>query len=105
MFDALLPMIWFFPLCALQISGFELAYVLSLSPLLALSGPIRRALTTPFGLLLLRILTLVGVASYQSPTAIIRVVVLAVGNMFALLSIISMWWNRSKLDRYKPYET
>ena len=98
-FDALLPMLWFFPLCALEVSGYEPIIILWFSPLLALWSPIRRALATPSALLVLRLLTLVGVASYQTPTSISRLVVLAVGNMFTVLAFVSMWWDRSKLDR------
>ena len=98
-FEALFPMLWFFPLCALQVSGYEPIILLSLSPLLSLWAPLRQALTTPPALLMLRLLTLVGVASYQSPTPLARLVVLAVGNSFGLLAFISMWWDRSRLDR------
>ena len=92
-------MLWFFPLCALELSGYEPIIILWFSPLLALWSPIRRALATPSALLVLRLLTLVGVASYQTPTSISRLVVLAVGNMFTVLAFVSMWWDRSKLDR------
>ena len=102
-FDALFPMLWFFPLCALEVSGYEPIIVLWFSPLLALWSPIRRALTTPPALLVLRLLTLVGVASYQSPTSLSRLIVLAVGNMFAVLALVSMWWGRSRLDRWALY--
>ncbi|CAI8002702.1 PGAP2-interacting protein [Geodia barretti] len=104
-FDALLPMLWFFPLCALQVSGYEPIFLLCFSPILALWTPIRQALATPPALLVLRLLTLVGVASYQSPNAITRLAVLAVGNFFALLAFVSMWWNRSKLDRDRAIHT
>ena len=99
-FDALSPMLWFFPLCALEVSGYEPIILLWFSPLLALWAPIRRALATPSVLLVLRLLTLVGVASYQSPTSLTRLVVLSVGNMFALLTLVAMWWGHSKLDRF-----
>lgn len=99
MFDALLPMLWFFPLCALEVSGYEVIFLLWFSPLFALCAPIRRALATPSALLVFRLLTLVGVASYQSPTSLARLLVLGVGNMFAFLAFVSMWWGRSKLDR------
>ena len=96
---ALAPMIWFYPLCALEISGYETLCVLWFSPLLMLIGPIRRGASSPLGLLLLRLLTLVGVASYQAPTTLSRLIVLAVGNMFAMLTLGATWWNMSKLDR------
>ena len=92
-------MIWFFPLCALEVSGYEIVCLLWFSPVLALCAPIRRALATPSALLVLRLLTLVGVASYQSPTSLSRLLVLGAGNMFAVLALVSMWWGRSTLDR------
>jgi hypothetical protein len=96
-------MLWFFPLCALQVSGYEPTILLCFSPILALWTPIRQALATTPALLVLRLLTLVGVASYQSPNAATRLAVLAVGNFFALLAFVSMWWNRSKLDRWGEF--
>lgn len=98
-FDGMFPMVWFFPLCALEVSGYEVVILLWFSPLLALYGPVRRALTTPSALLVFRLLTLVGVASYQTPTSLGRLLVLGVGNMFAFLAFVSMWWGHSKLDR------
>lgn len=98
-FDAMLPMVWFFPLCALEVSGYEVVIILWFSPLLALYGPVRRALATPSALLVFRLLTLVGVASYQTPTSLSRLLVLGVGNMFAFLAFVCMWWGHSKLDR------
>lgn len=96
---ALAPMIWFYPLCALEISGYETLCVLWFSPLLMLIGPIRRGASSPLGLLLLRLLTLVGVASYQAPTTLSRLIVLAIGNMFAMLTLGATWWDMSKLDK------
>lgn len=101
-FDAMLPMVWFFPLCALEVSGYEVVILLWFSPLLALFGPVRRALATPSALLVFRLLTLVGVASYQTPTSLARLLVLGVGNSFAFLAFVSMWWGHSKLDRLIP---
>lgn len=92
-------LIWFFPLCAMEISGFESLAVVWFSPLLVLIGPLRRAVATPLGLLVLRLVSLVGVASYQAPTLLSRLVLLAVGNFFCGLVLTAKWWNMSKLDR------
>lgn len=92
-------LIWFFPLCAMEISGYESLAVVWFSPLLVLIGPLRRAMATPLGLLVLRLLSLVGVASYQAPTLLSRLILLAVGNFFCGLVLASKWWNMSKLDR------
>ena len=92
-------LIWFFPLCAMEISGYESLAVVWFSPLLVLIGPLRRAVATPLGLLVLRLLSLVGVASYQAPTLLSRLILLAVGNFFCGLVLTAKWWNMSKLDR------
>ena len=92
-------LIWFFPLCAMEISGYESLAVVWFSPLLVLIGPLRRAISTPLGLLVLRLLSLVGVASYQAPTLLSRLILLAVGNFFCGLVLTAKWWNMSKLDR------
>ena len=65
MVHSLAAVLWFYPLCAMEISGFEIVCVFYFSPLLTLIGPIQRAVSTPLGLLVLRLLTLVGVASFQ----------------------------------------
>ena len=83
----------------MEISGYESLAVLWLSPLLLLLGPVRRALTTPSGLLLLRLLMMVGVASFQVNTLLTRLAVLAVGNFFAFLVLPASLWDLSRLDR------
>lgn len=105
MFQALAPGIWFYPLCALEISGFEVICLVWFSPLFALIGPIRRAMTTPLGLLVLRLLTLMGVASLQGPTTLSRLLILGGGNFFAMLTLCATWWGLSKLDRSEPLYT
>lgn len=96
-------LVWFFPLCAMEISGYESLAIVWFSPLLVLIGPLRRAVATPLGLLVLRLLSLVGVASYQAPTLLSRLVLLAVGNFFCGLVLTAKWWNMSKLDRLEIF--
>ena len=100
MVHALPALLWFFPLCALEISGFEIICILWLSPVITLIGPIRRVVTTPFGLMTLRLFSLVGVFSYQLPTTVVRLIMLGVGNCFCILVQCATWWEVSKLDRY-----
>ena len=87
----------------MEISGYESLAVVWFSPLLVLIGPLRRAVATPLGLLVLRLLSLVGVASYQAPTLLSRLVLLAVGNFFCGLVLTAKWWNMSKLDRLEIF--
>ena len=92
-------MIWFFPLCQMEISGYEIAALVWISPILTLIGPLRRAVSTPFGLMVLRLLSIIGLASFQAPTMLSRLFLLAVGNFFMMLGWVANWWNMSKLDR------
>lgn len=83
----------------MQVSGFETIAVLWLSPIVMAIGPIRRFLTSTFGLMLMRLGTIVGVASYQAPSTLSRLLILGVGNSFAMLVLAGNWWDKSKLDR------
>lgn len=85
----------------MEVSGFETVALLWLSPLLMGVGPFRRFLTSPLGLLLMRLCSLVGVASYQAPSTLSRLLVLGVGNFFAMLVLAGSWWEKSKLDRHR----
>lgn len=101
MLHSLPGVVWFYPLCAMQVSGFEAIAFLWLSPAIMAVGPLRRFLCSPLGLLLVRLGTIVGVASYQAPTTLSRLLVLGVGNCFAMLALAGTWWGKSKLDRYE----
>lgn len=100
-FHSLPAVLWFYPLCAMEVSGFEVIAVMWLSPVVMAVGPIRRFLTSPLGLMLMRLGTMVGVASYQAPSTLSRLLVLGVGNMFAVLVLAGTWWGKSKLDRHR----
>ena len=99
MVHALPGVVWFYPLCAMQVSGFETIAFLWLSPVIMVVGPLRRFLCSPLGLLLVRLGSMVGVASYHAPTTLSRLLVLGVGNCFAMLVLAGTWWEKSKLDR------
>lgn len=98
-FHSLPAVVWFYPLCAMQVSGFEVVAFLWLSPVIMGIGAIRKFVTSPFGLMLMRLLSLLGVASYQAPTTLSRLLVLGIGNMFAILALAGAWWDKSRLDR------
>lgn len=85
----------------MEISGFETAALLWLSPVLMGVGPIRRFVTSPLGLMLMRLGSLVGVASYHAPSTLSRLLILGVGNFFAMLVLAGSWWEKSKLDRHR----
>lgn len=83
----------------MQVSGFEALAALWFSPIIMVVGPLRRFLCSPLGLMLTRLGSLVGVASYQAPTTLSRLLVLGVGNFFTMLVLAGTWWEKSKLDR------
>ena len=87
----------------MEISGFEVIAILWLSPVLMRVGSVQRFVTSPLGLMVMRILTMIGVVSYQSPSTLSRLLVLGVGNMFAILALAGSWWDKSRLDRYILY--
>lgn len=92
--------LWFYPLCAMEVSGYEVVAFFWMSPVVMAIGPLRRFLTSPFGLMLMRVCAMMGVASYQAPSILSRLVILGVGNFFAMLVLAGTWWDKSKLDRY-----
>ncbi len=98
-FYALPALVWFFPLCEMEVSGYEALALVWFSPIFTLIGPIRRAISTPFGLMVIRLLSIVGVVSFQAPTTISRLALLSAGNLFLMLGWVASWWNMSKLDR------
>lgn len=99
MFHAMPALVFFFPLCQMGPSGYEVLSIVWFSPLLTLIGPIRRGISTPTGLLITRMLSIVGVASFLASTLLLRLTLLAAGNFFIMLVLVGSWWNMSKLDR------
>lgn len=98
--QALPALVWFFPLCQMEVSGYEALALVWFSPFLTLLPPVRRTVSSPLGLMILRLLSIVGVASIQAPTTITRLTMLAAGNFFVMLGWTGNWWSMSKLDRY-----
>ncbi|XP_077984220.1 PGAP2-interacting protein-like [Glandiceps talaboti] len=97
---ALGAMIWFFPLQILEISGYEAAAVVWLiAPLLCGVGPVFRFLQTKHGLTLLRFGLVSSIASFQMPTTILRLALLAGGNACVVLLLCASWFNRSAYQR------
>ena len=84
----------------MEVSGYEVVAIFWLSPLVMAIRPIRKFLTSPFGLMLMRVCAMMGVASYQAPSTLSRLVILGVANFFAMLVLAGTWWDKSKLDRW-----
>ena len=79
---------------------YPLLYLAWLSPLLLHVGVVRKVVSTPLGLLILRLLVLVGIASFQFQDPHSQAVIMGVGNAAAMLVLCSSWWATSHIDRY-----
>ena len=100
---AIAPMIWFYPLNELAISGYEAFVVAILSPILTAEACIFEATRSIHGLAFLRALSLVGVASFQAPTTLSRLILLAFGCGTAMLWFCGIIWSKEAKERYGQY--
>ncbi|XP_071951393.1 PGAP2-interacting protein-like isoform X2 [Antedon mediterranea] len=98
-FHALAPMVWFYPLNQLEISGYEAYALVWFSPLLCISTRFLNAIQSKSGILILRLLCVASVASFQAPTTLLRLQILAGGNFFAILLLLATWWHKSAYQR------
>ena len=98
-FQAMPGIIWFYPLCLMEISYYEVFGLMWFSPLLMKFRCIRNFVTGPYGLMMMRALTMIGVGSFLASSTILRLVLAAVGNFFALLCLAGMLWDKTRIDR------
>ncbi len=99
LFYGIAPMIWFYPLNELEISGYEAFVVTILSPIFTGISMLLQFSGTIHGLAIWRVLSLVGVASFQAPTTLIRLVMLASGCGTAMLWFCGMTWSKDPKER------
>jgi len=97
LFHALGPLIWFYPLNELDITGYEAFVVVVFSPVLWLLGRhSQRALKSQVCQVFCHLLMLVGVVSFQAETTLTRLVMLSVGVGAGFLVKASSWWSEDK---------
>ena len=94
------PMIWFYPLNELEISGYEAFVVTILSPIFTGISMVLQFSGTIHGLAFWRVLSLVGIASFQAPTTLIRLIMLAFGCGTAMLWFCGMIWSKDPKERW-----
>lgn len=77
----------------------EVVALLWLSPILMKFDVIRKFVTGPLGLMLVRILSMIGVASYLSQSTLLHLILISIGNFFAMLALAGSLWDKSSNDR------
>ncbi|XP_038055775.1 PGAP2-interacting protein-like [Patiria miniata] len=98
-FHGLAPMVWFYPMNELQVTGYEALGLIWMMPVVCGIGAIRDAVQTRWGLFILRVVMVTSVGSFQASTTLQRLVVLSVGNGAATLLLCGMLWNKSLHQR------
>ncbi|KAL3880057.1 hypothetical protein ACJMK2_032328 [Sinanodonta woodiana] len=103
LFQGLGPMIWFYPLNELEISGYEAFAAMWFLPIVTGVPLILRFIQNRWVLGFLRLLSVASLASFQAPTTLSRLFILAVGAGTSMLVFTATFWNPSKRIRCSTF--
>ncbi|XP_032872485.1 PGAP2-interacting protein-like, partial [Amblyraja radiata] len=93
------PMIWYFPLQVLEITGYEVFAAAYVTPLILNISAVWKLANNKYVLALLRLITLASIASYQASHTVTRLLTLALGVCAALLVQSVTWWSANSQQR------
>ncbi|KAJ8298251.1 LOW QUALITY PROTEIN: hypothetical protein KUTeg_024782, partial [Tegillarca granosa] len=93
LFQGLGPMIWFYPLNELEISGYEAYAALWFTPIILGIPGMLSLVQNKWILGFLRLIMVASIGSFQAGSTLSRLIILAVGNGVAMLVFIATLWN------------
>ncbi|CAC5360999.1 unnamed protein product [Mytilus coruscus] len=99
LFQGLGPMIWFYPLNELELSGYEIFAVTFFAPVLVGIPGVLKLLQNRWMLGILRMATVGSLASFQASTTLIRLAILALGTGAAMLVFTVTLWSKDSRIR------
>jgi len=100
-FQALAPMIWFYPLNELEISGYEAFATVWLSPILCGIPGFLSLIRNRWCLGLLRLICVGSLASFQAPSTFLRLAILASGAGVSSLVLAATLFSPSQRIRWR----
>ncbi|CAD5122461.1 DgyrCDS10884 [Dimorphilus gyrociliatus] len=100
LFQGLAPIIWFFPLNELELSGYEAFAVCLLSPCILGITAFKRFFSQRYSMALLRLIAIAGLGSFQCPSTISRLIVLCAGLASSLIVLAASITSKNQLKRH-----
>ncbi|KAL5013068.1 hypothetical protein ScPMuIL_011619 [Solemya velum] len=93
------PMIWFYPLNELELSGYEVFVLFYLTPITVGIPLVLPLIQNKWILGLLKFGILCGVSSFQAPTTLMRLIIMACGSGAAMLVLVASLWSPNQKTR------